>query len=143
MQQAQSDIKSWLWVLALIVVLQSWPAAARAEGPTPNEMQSGSLLLRLQNGFDTATLLNTDVDMKVSGLVARVSVRQKFRNTSKEWVEGVYVFPLPDSACCILPSLLFLLVLFLIRRLQSVTLRTTTWQYTDVMWQIVATRKGA
>jgi len=98
MQQTQSDIKSWFWVLALIVVLQSWPAAASAEGPNPNEMQSGSLLLKMQDGYAAATLLNTDVDMTVSGLVARVSVRQEFRNTSEDWVEGVYVFPLPDRA---------------------------------------------
>ncbi|NQV87584.1 MAG: marine proteobacterial sortase target protein, partial [Woeseiaceae bacterium] len=34
----------------------------------------------------------------ISGLVARVSVRQEFRNTSADWVEGIYVFPLPDTA---------------------------------------------
>jgi Ca-activated chloride channel family protein len=36
--------------------------------------------------------------MTISGLVARVSVRQEFRNTSPDWVEGIYVFPLPDKA---------------------------------------------
>ena len=64
----------------------------------PDQMQSGSLLLRMQQGYVTATLLNTDVDISVSGLVARVSVRQEFRNEGSEWVEGVYVFPLPDKA---------------------------------------------
>ena len=98
MQHTQSDTISWLWILALIFVLLSGPDAAEADGPTPNEMQSGSLLLRMENGYATATLLNTDVDMTVSGLVARVSVRQEFRNTSKDWVEGIYVFPLPDKA---------------------------------------------
>ena len=98
MQRIESDIKSWLWVLVLILVLLLGPEAAKAEGPNPNEMQSGSLLLRMENGYSTATLLNTDVHMNVSGLVARVSVRQEFRNTSQEWVEGIYVFPLPDEA---------------------------------------------
>ncbi|NQV86898.1 MAG: hypothetical protein HQ492_07470, partial [Woeseiaceae bacterium] len=74
MQQTQSDIKSWFWVLTLILVLLSGPEPADAEvpmadGPTPDEMQSGSLLLRMQNGYTTATLLNTDVDMNISGLV--------------------------------------------------------------------------
>lgn len=98
MQRIRSDFKSWLWVLALVCVLMSGPEAAGAESPSPNEMQSGSLLLRMENGYSTATLLNTDVDMNISGLVARVSVRQEFRNTSQNWVEGVYVFPLPDNA---------------------------------------------
>ena len=104
MQQIESDIKSWLWVLALILVLICGPEAAKADGQlqsgiqSPNEMQSGSLLLRMENGYSTATLLDTDVEMNISGLVARVSVRQEFRNTGTHWVEGIYVFPLPDKA---------------------------------------------
>jgi len=102
MQCTQSDFKSWLWVLTLAFLLMTGPEAAKAEGPpqdvAPNEMQSGSLLLRMANGYSVATLLNTDVDMNISGLVARVSVRQEFRNTSQDWVEGIYVFPLPDKA---------------------------------------------
>jgi Ca-activated chloride channel family protein len=98
MQRIESDIKSWLWVLTLILVLLCGPEVAKAEGPSPNEMQSGSLLLRMENGYSTATLLDTDVNMNISGLVARVSVRQEFRNTSTDWVEGIYVFPLPDGA---------------------------------------------
>ena len=74
------------------------PEPASAEGPTPSEMQSGSLLLRMENGYTSATLLNTDVDMDISGLVARVKVRQEFRNTSQAWVEGAVRFSLPDKA---------------------------------------------
>ena len=102
MQHTQSDLKSWLWVLALVCLLMTGPEAVNAEGVSsdvsPSEMQSGSLLLRMENGYSVATLLNTDVDMNISGLVARVSVRQEFRNTSQDWVEGTYVFPLPDKA---------------------------------------------
>ena len=61
-------------------------------------MQSGSLLLKMQNGYQVATRMNTDASMTISGLTARVSVRQSFRNDGSEWVEGVYVFPLPDTA---------------------------------------------
>ncbi len=67
MQRIESDIKSWLWVLTLILVLLLGPEAAKAEGPNPNEMQSGSLLLQMENGYSTATLLNTDVNMNISG----------------------------------------------------------------------------
>jgi Ca-activated chloride channel family protein len=65
---------------------------------TPDQMQTGSLLLRMKSGYVVATRMNTDIEAQVSGLVARVKVRQSFRNDGQEWVEGVYVFPLPDTA---------------------------------------------
>ncbi len=45
-----------------------------------------------------APLLNTKVTMTISGLIARTTVSQQFSNPSDEWVEGVYVFPLPEQA---------------------------------------------
>ncbi len=98
MQATQSDIKSWFWVVALACVLVSGPKAAATEGPVPNELQAGGLLLRMENGYSTAALLNTEVEINVSGLVARVTVQQEFHNSGQDWVEGVYVFPLPDKA---------------------------------------------
>jgi Ca-activated chloride channel family protein len=64
----------------------------------PSQMQSGTLLMRMKAGYRVATRLNTDIELQVSGLVARVSVRQRFLNDGPEWVEGVYIFPLPDDA---------------------------------------------
>lgn len=65
---------------------------------TPGQVQSGSLLLRMQSGYVVATRMNTEITAEVSGMVARVRVKQTFRNSGSEWVEGIYVFPLPDSA---------------------------------------------
>ena len=98
MQTVQSDFRSWLWVIALLFVLQAFPAPSFASETTPGAAQTGSLLWRMEQGYSTATTLNTDVRMNISGLVARVKVRQEFRNEGSEWVEGVYVFPLPDKA---------------------------------------------
>lgn len=84
--------------LFMLLLAGAWIADVRAEELSPADMQSGSLLFRMQEGYVTATLLNTDVTLTVNGLVARVSVRQEFRNEGSEWVEGVYVFPLPDKA---------------------------------------------
>ena len=99
MHRTQSDLKSWLWVSLLFLLLVNAPAPADADDDVrPSDMQTGMLMLRMATGYKTATLLNTDVEMKISGLVARVAVRQSFRNTSDDWVEGVYVFPLPDKA---------------------------------------------
>jgi Ca-activated chloride channel family protein len=98
MQTIKSDLRSLLWVLALLLVLQAFPEPVAASEATPGAAQTGSLLWRLGQGYTTATTLNTDVRMEISGLVARVKVRQEFRNEGGDWVEGVYVFPLPDKA---------------------------------------------
>ena len=39
-----------------------------------------------------------DVKIDINGLIARVNVTQHFTNPSNEWVNGVYVFPLPENA---------------------------------------------
>jgi Ca-activated chloride channel family protein len=81
-----------------LVIGWCWTAVASAEATLPQEVESGTLLLKMQAGLVTATRTNTAVTMDISGLVARVSVRQEFRNQGDEWTEGVYVFPLPDKA---------------------------------------------
>jgi Ca-activated chloride channel family protein len=87
--------------LALSAPLQEAPAAvAPAEPLSPSRAQSGSFLMR--RGHDqpwvSAPLLDTEFHVRVSGIVARASLRQRFRNATDEWVEGVYVFPLPEQA---------------------------------------------
>jgi Ca-activated chloride channel family protein len=84
-------------VLALLITWL-WTPVGLAEDWRPADVQSGTLLLKMQAGLVTATRTNTDVTMNISGVVARVSVRQEFRNEGAEWVEGIYVFPLPDKA---------------------------------------------
>lgn len=43
-------------------------------------------------------LKHTDVSADIAGFVAKVSVTQTFHNPSKEPIEAVYTFPLPDDA---------------------------------------------
>ncbi len=45
-----------------------------------------------------ALAINTNIDIEISGLVARVWVSQAFRNDSLEFMEGIYRFPLPAKA---------------------------------------------
>ena len=42
--------------------------------------------------------LATEASFRVAGVVARATVRQRFQNATDGWVEGVYVFPLPENA---------------------------------------------
>ncbi|MBT8129742.1 MAG: VWA domain-containing protein, partial [Gammaproteobacteria bacterium] len=59
----------------------------------------GAVWLIPEDGIRTdALLLATDVSIHVSGMIARATVTQRFRNTSSDWAEGIYVFPLPDNA---------------------------------------------
>lgn len=65
-----------------------------------NEVQRGELLIvdDRGSGYIPTTLLSSDVQISISGITARTTVRQKFHNLSNRWVEGIYVFPLPDES---------------------------------------------
>lgn len=64
------------------------------------QVEQGSFFLQKQGqqGYLLSPLLDTRVDMNITGLVARAKVTQIFTNTSDEWVNGIYVFPLPENA---------------------------------------------
>ncbi len=64
------------------------------------DAEQGSLLLRTEREgvFLPAPVLETEVRIRVAGLLARATVTQRFHNPTQEWLEGVYVFPLPDTA---------------------------------------------
>lgn len=94
-----------VFILAL-ALLATAVGAAWAAAPDdrrnerPRDAESGRLYFRSDDQTHVAApLLSTDVRIAVSGLVARAVVRQQFENKSANWVEGIYVFPLPqDSA---------------------------------------------
>jgi Ca-activated chloride channel family protein len=91
------------WLPLVLTILVASPSFAQIDQISdaevnPSQMGAGSLLLKMETGYIVATRMNTEIDATVSGLVARVSVKQEFRNTGSNWVEGVYVFPLPDTA---------------------------------------------
>lgn len=63
------------------------------------EPGSGELRWRDASGqLQALASLDTDVEYKVSGLVAEVQLRQQFRNSGKDWLEAQYLLPLPDGA---------------------------------------------
>ena len=91
----------WCWMALLFLAIWA-PKVPAAYPPAdyihPDQVQTGSLLIRMKNGYRVATRMNTVIDARITGLVARVQVRQEFRNDGTDWVEGIYVFPLPDEA---------------------------------------------
>jgi Ca-activated chloride channel family protein len=58
-------------------------------------VQQGGLLLKTVHAgvYVPAPILETDVALHVTGLVARATVSQRFCNPTQVWVEGVYAFP--------------------------------------------------
>ncbi len=79
-------------------VANASPTTALGTQTRPSELQSGGLLLRRADGLRAAPTLATDVEIKVTGLVGRTRVTQRFYNPTRDWVEAVYVFPLPEKA---------------------------------------------
>src|ERR1700733_7544738 len=84
---------------ALLSSSLSFASGARAETiARAVEARSGSLLLKTGGeGYTDAARLGIDVDVTVSGPTLRARVTQVFRNTTKDWVEAIYVYPLPDG----------------------------------------------
>lgn len=84
-------------LLITLVLLLATPVRA---GSTPENIQHGSLFMTAAGSSERreTPLLHTAVQFKITGLIARAQVTQTFRNDSELWVEGVYVFPLPENA---------------------------------------------
>ncbi len=90
-------------MLMLLIVLATGKVQAAMPDVATGEIESGALLMRAASGQtvmadNRAPLLETRVDMDISGIIARVKVRQRFINEQDTWQEGVYVFPLPEDA---------------------------------------------
>ena len=73
--------------------ISSIPATGEGAG-------SGSLRLRTLTGetLVDAPCLDTEADIRVSAMIARARVIQRFKNPGKDWAEGIYIFPLPEDA---------------------------------------------
>ena len=85
-------------LLALLSLLILGAAKARAETSLA-AVEGGKLLLRNDSGeWVPALTQTTRVHLDVAGMLAIVRLEQTFSNTSSDWAEGVYAFPLPEQA---------------------------------------------
>lgn len=68
--------------------------------PDYHDVEQGSLFFddKQQPGFSLSPQLDTRVQMHISAMVARTTISQTFQNTSSQWLNGIYVFPLPQGA---------------------------------------------
>lgn len=104
--------------IGLALILLAAPMAKSAETPSGpatikqesaeiigrkvriGDNQDGSLLFKADTSgqYIKAPLVKTDVVMDIAGPIIRTRLSQTFENTSDQWVEGIYVFPLPENA---------------------------------------------
>jgi Ca-activated chloride channel homolog len=85
-------------LFASLVLLVAALFIATAEAAPPEIPSTGALLYKAGDATVAAPLLATDVRIDIAGIVARTRVTQRFVNPGEDWREGVYVFPLPESA---------------------------------------------
>ncbi len=52
----------------------------------------------MAKSYVASPVINTSVDMQISGVVERTRVTQTFVNHSSDWVDATYVFPVPVGA---------------------------------------------
>jgi len=91
-----------LWSMVMI----QFSEAAEPGTFTKNEAyqkieQTGKAQLFLdggQNRFFAAEGIAAHADVSISGLMSEVTLYQIFHNTSNKWVEGFYVYPLPENS---------------------------------------------
>ncbi|MFV2061554.1 MAG: VIT domain-containing protein, partial [Gammaproteobacteria bacterium] len=94
------------FIIALVLIAVNVEAASFSENSNPessvalSDIHRGSLLYKTDKAdrYIEAASLKTDVSMTVSGMVVRTKLIQQFKNETSEWLEGIYVFPLPESA---------------------------------------------
>lgn len=93
-----------LAAVGLVGMLLSGMIAAQARAAEVDDPAAGgALLLEARGAKDgaqaalPAVRLGTDIKVTVNGPVMRVRMTQAFRNTSKDWMEATYLYPLPDD----------------------------------------------
>jgi len=74
--------------------------SANAAPVKVNDAKAGALLFKTgtPGEYRTAPQVETEVAIQVTGLIARTRVSQLFHNPGGDFVEGIYVFPLPEKA---------------------------------------------
>ena len=71
------------------------PVAAKSSEATS---LTGESLESYPQMYVPIPIISTDVEMNVTGVVERTRITQYFVNTSQEWIDATYVFPVPLGA---------------------------------------------
>lgn len=61
-------------------------------------ISSGTLYFKNNEKYSSALIQQSDYQVTINGLLAKVNFTQTFKNSSNDFIEAVYVFPLVDDA---------------------------------------------
>ena len=97
-----TTLLSWAGGLPVLLACGEEPVSTDI-GIGVKDVTQGSLLFKTNQAgrYIHAPMLKTDVQIAVTGIIARTTLKQEFVNPSREkddWAEGIYVFPLPETA---------------------------------------------
>ncbi|WP_162918832.1 marine proteobacterial sortase target protein [Taklimakanibacter deserti] len=87
-------------ILLTLLGVIAMTLSASAGFVSPSQMGTGALLLKTNEPgkYVEAPRVATDFDITITGPIARTRLTQHFRNPTNGWIEGTYVFPLPENA---------------------------------------------
>jgi Ca-activated chloride channel family protein len=101
MERPRSSPRSFPPILPCTLAWLAGLTAALPQGPPPlslDEIGGGEMLWRAPHGLVPLPVLDLDVEVEVTGVLAHGIVSQRFHNPTDGVLEAVYVFPLPDRA---------------------------------------------
>lgn len=90
--------------LPLLILFIAFADSVRAEDEDyqwqqQHNEQGGELFFLDKTGRRAAALhMASDFNVDINGMVAEITLRQRFKNQGKQWLEAVYVFPLDEQA---------------------------------------------
>lgn len=85
------------FVTSIIILITSVVIAS--ENTTSGSSDFRGLMFPTPDGeMIPAPEVETSVQITVTGMIARTKVIQLFRNPTKNWLEGIYMFPLPENS---------------------------------------------
>ncbi|WP_296935564.1 marine proteobacterial sortase target protein [uncultured Marinobacter sp.] len=93
LKRFMEGVSLWLAVMLMLFVHPLYAEANEVENVGQLHFVDGQ-----GQWQEPALVLDSEFDIRVSGLIADSRLLRSFRNTSDEWREGVFVFPLPEKA---------------------------------------------
>lgn len=87
-----------LLFLGSVTWAQSPPPLGGRPISATTEIESGALILQGEAGYSAHFPVSSAIKTSVTGMIARTQVTQTFTNPTQGWVEGRYVFPLPEGS---------------------------------------------
>ena len=85
-------------VLLLLLIIRVESARADSMGDEFFGLEFQNTVIQGGPGIQRVVAMDTDIQVEVTGLTARIDVTQVFNNTGQGWAEAIYRFPLPPGA---------------------------------------------